>query len=479
MKTKHERRQGGLVLALTAAAATLTACGGGNIDTGAGPQALAAPLEQARSLAVTAPAVGALTLVSSTATGLARSGDVCAVSGDGSVVLFTNNSDSLLAGDANNFATDVFAKNLRTGAVARATTTTTGATLSRQNATCLGLTPDGRFAAFMAVTGGSSAYEFPVVPAETAIFVKDLTTGVLRQATPPLTSLPTTAGWQFAGMSSDGRRVAFVALPSSTYLGGYETQANGPARMLVSDLSNPASLRLINLEAQVRLSLSQASLTGDAHLSPDGRQLVFATQANYPELGDNNNQNDVFAVQVDTGALRRVNTDVSGNVITGLGLFGPNYGVQGFIEQGRRVVLYLGGDSSAGAAGLYGKHLDTGELRPLLATGGMRISGNGVRVDVSLSDAGTRAVFVRRSANNRYAPDVPVLRNLTTGQESNLATTAAGTVTNSNITTQALVSANGSTAVFANSGTNLGTANRNFELRVYAKTVAVVVAGNQ
>ncbi len=464
-------------VAALAALPVLVACGGGDVGTEiSAAQALDASSGRSQSLAVTAPAVGTLTLVSSTSGGLARSGNVCAVSADGSQVLFSNNSDSVVPGDSNNFADDVFLKNLRTGAVSRISTTSSGATLSRNPATCLGMTPDGRFVAFMATVGGSSPFEFPIVPAEQAILVKNVATGALIRATPALASVPTTAGWQFAGLSSDGLRVGFVALPTTTYLGGYETQANGPARLMVSDLSNAASVRIINLEAQAPLSLSQGSVYGDAQLSPDGRQVAFSTRLNVTQAGDNNGKNDAFLVQVDTGAVRQVNTDVSGNIVSSAGSFGPAFGLQAFINQGRALVINVTGDSSAGPAGLYVKQLDTGALRPLLATAGLPVSGNGIRVDVSVSDAATSAAYVRRSGNSQTGQNLATLRNLLTGQERSVATTAAGVASNGTTTTAAFISADGSTVAFANNGRNLLGTNPNFELRVYAKTVAASAA---
>lgn len=453
----------------------LVACGGGKEDGSTTARTLAAPAERVQALAATTPAVGSLALVSSTATGLARPGDVCATSADGGLILFSSASDTVVSGDNNAGATDLFLKNLRTGAVTRVSTTSSGGPVFRDSS-CLGMTPDGRNVALMTATGGSGPYQFPPSGAESAIFVKNLVTGAFTRVTPPIASLPNTAGYQFAGLSNDGLRVAFVALPTTTYLGGYETIANGPARLIVSDLSNPAAVRFIALDAQARLSLQQGAVVGDALLSPDGRQVAFSTQADITEVGDNNGKNDAFLLTVDTLALRQVNTDVSGTAITAPSPFGPSFGLQAFIGQGRRLVFNIGGDSSAGPAGLYAKNLDSGELRPLLATASLPISGNGIRLDISLSDAGAAAAFVRRTGNSQTGQNLATLRNLVTGQESSVATTAAGVASNGTTTTGVLISADGSTAAFANNGRNLVGTNRNFELRVYAKTVAVTSA---
>ncbi len=392
-------------------------------------------------------------------------------------MLFSSPSETVVSGDNNAGATDLFLKNLRSGAVTRVSTTSTGGPVLRSSS-CLGMTPDGRAVALMTETGGSGPCQFPPLGAGSAIFVKHLVTGVLTRATPPRASLPTTEAYRFAGLFSDGLRVGFLALPTTTYLGGDEAPANGPARLLVSDLSNPVAVRFINLEAQARFTVPQGALYGDAMLAPDGRSVVFSTQVNYTELGDNNGKNDAFSVQVDSLALRQVNTDVSGNVITSTGAFGPTIGVQGFIGQGRRVVLYIGGDCSAGAAGLVAKNLDSGVLQPLLATAGLPVSGAGYRVDIALNDAGSAAACVRRTGNSLTGQNLATLRNLQAGQEQNVVRTTAGVASNGTTTTTtgALISADGRTVAFANNGSNLSGSNRNGELRVYAKTVAAAAA---
>lgn len=452
----------------------LVACGGGDVAEAPATTALGANDDRAQVLSTNTAAVGSLALVSSTSTGAARAGDLCAISADGNQVLFSNNYDNVVPGDANNFATDLFLKDRRTGSVFRVSTGSTGGQL--RAATCLGMTPDGRSVALMTDSPGSAPFDFPVLVAEPTIYVKNTVTGTLTRVTPPAASLPTTRGFQFAGLSDDGSRVAFIALPTSTYLGGYETSANGPARMMVADLSNPAAVRYINLESKVRLSLTQASIYGDVLLSPNGRELAFSTRENHPEVGDTNGKNDAFLLNIDTATLRQVNTDISGNVISSPGSFGNAFGTQAFIGKGRKLLLFVDGDSSAGPSGLYTKNLDSGQFSLLLATGGLPINRNFYRIDVSVSDDGASAVFVRRVGNSLTGTNVPMLRNLTTGRESNVATTAAGVASNGTTTTQALIAANGSTVAFSNNGTNLVGTNRNFELRTYAKTVAAAPA---
>jgi hypothetical protein len=453
----------------------LSACGGGTdpeADATATADGLQAADSRAGTLAVQTPAVGTLRLASATASGQARYGNVCATSADGNLVLFTSYQDNVVAGDTN-FANDLFLKNLSTGAVRRVSTTSSGGAMASES-TCLGMSRDGQFVALQTLTGGSGAYQFPAVAAESAIFVKNLTTGALVRATPPRATVPTTQGFAFAGLSDDGMRLAYRAVATTTYLGGYQTVVNGPVRLFVSDLSNPAAVRQIDLQATARLTTDLGGdVDGSVLLSPDGRSVAFSTSADYPELGDTNNRFDLYLLNLDSLAVRRINTDVSGNAVSVSGV-DPRYGVQGFMGQGRRVAFYIPSDSSAGPKGLFAKHLDTGVLQPLLATGNLTgINQTRSTLDVSLSDAGTAAVYVLRSGNSQNGSNIPKLRNLVTGQEQNVATTSTGSaVGTATTTTGALISADGSSVAFSNSGNNVLGTNRNGELRAYVKTVA-------
>ena len=483
MPSKLRHQPGGLVRAWLALAALplLAACGGGAVDTDEGTAGALnrdVPEDRAQALSAGTPALGTLLLASSTSTGQARSGNTCGVSADGSQVLFTSTGN--LIGTNSNFLTDLYVKNVRTGAISRANTFPNGGRVGVGNpATCLGMTPDARFVAFSVVLPGGGVFDFPPTPTEPVIYVKDVSTGALVRATPALASVPTTANWQFAGLSQDGKRLAFIALPTSTYQGGYVTLANGPARLMVSDLSNPAAVRTINLEAQAPLSLNQASVFGDALLSPDGSQVAFSTQANVTAAGDTNGIFDTFMVQVDTGELRRINTDGSGNTVVGgssTNLFGTLLGLQAFINQGRSLVVSLSGNTNVGPAGLYAKRLDTGALRLLMATAGLPINTSFLKPDITVSDAGTSAVYVRRTGNSQTGQNVPTLRNLLTGQETRVDITPTGVVSNGLTTTAALISADGTTVAFSNDGRNLVGSNRNRELRAYTKTVAAAPA---
>ena len=162
---------------------------------------------------------------------------------------------------------------------------------------------------------------------ELAILVQNQSTGQQTRVTPLLSTFPNVSEYQFAGISDDGLRVAFIAQPTRT-CSGYDCTANGPARMLLRDLASGA---LINLESQVRFTTSQGVADGDAWLSPNGRTLAFLTRANYPEAGDVEPNSDAFVLDIASGGVRLVNVDAAGRRLAIGGFAG---GEQVFLSNG-------------------------------------------------------------------------------------------------------------------------------------------------
>ena len=468
-----------------AALLTLAACGGGgegaatgpvqglSIDAAVASDGAAAAVEgsgRSRSLAVgTSPAVGTLTLVTASATGKAAGGSsvACGISSDGALVAFGSDSATLVAGDANQ-SVDVFVKNTRTGAVTRVSTDSNGLPLVG-GASCLGMTPDGK-SVVLQTAGGGSPYQPPVEP---AIHVKNLVTGALTTVTPPLNAFPTTAAYQFQSVSDDGLRVAMIAAPTTTYLGGYETVANGPARALLRDLR---TRQLINLSLDVPLDLNQGAYDGRLLLSPDGNRLAFTSRINVPAAGDANGKSDVFLLNLATRAIALVSSNGAGvqTTISGPPLFNPPLRVIAFLAGGTQLAYEIPADSTLGAAGAYVKNLNSGSSRLLFA------SGNTALPPLSISDDATQAAFDRPIyPPNAQQIDAVWLRDLRTGQERRVNTTAGGVLGN-NQSRLARISRDGSTVIFQSNATNLLPAAKiGYIYETFAKTVNAPVAAVQ
>ena len=445
-----------LALAAASVAVVLTtaACGGGGND--ASTQASASPLDagRANTLARSRPQPpppptpttdATLALASATASGQAVSGDVCAVSADGGKVLFTSISDTLVSGDVRPFEADIYLKDFNGNGVTRAVTTTS------RTLTCLGMTPNANTVVFIADASNGQVDALGNSGTELAIMLQNLSTGQQTRVTPVLSTFPSVRQYQFAGVSDDGSRVAFIAQPTAT-CSGYECTATGPARMLLRDL---ASGSLINLESQVRFTTSQGTADGNAWLSPNGRTLAFSSRAAYPQAGDTTAGSDVYALDIASGNVRLVSTDAAGRQLTFPGFQGPgpSFGVQTFLADSTKIAFFSDNDTTAGPGGVYVKDLATGALNRVLDRN--LTAGDGYRAFLSFSDDGRKVAYVEGSGGGQTYSALPRVIDLASGVRVNAATLTNGTVGNGNITTTVLLSRDGKTAAFGNNSTNL------------------------
>ncbi len=152
---------------------------------------------------------GAVTNASTAADGSLGNGDSfnATQSRDGNLVAFLSNADNLVVGDTNG-RTDVFVKDLTTGAITRVSTATDG---TQGNAEATGIpkiSADGTKVAF-------TSRAINLVPGDTNLatdtFVKDLTTGALTRVSSAAdgTQGNGPSNGSRLGLSADGSRVAF------------------------------------------------------------------------------------------------------------------------------------------------------------------------------------------------------------------------------------------------------------------------------
>lgn len=405
-----------------------------------------------------------LALASASAAGKAADGNPCAVSADGGKVLFTSSSDTLVSGDPSPFRADIYLKDFNGNGVTRVVNAVS------LSLSCLAMTPDANTVVFASDATNGQVDVLGNSGSELAILVKNLRTGVQTRVTPLLSSLANVSAYQFAGVSDDGLRVAFIAQPTRT-CSGYDCTANGPARMLLRDLATGA---LINLENDVRFTTTQGVADGEAWLSPNGRTLAFASRVDYPEAGDTNPRSDVFALDIASRSVRVVSSDAAGRPLTVAGFagIGPMFGVQDFLANSGKIAFYSDYDTSAGPAGVYVKDLTTGALNRVLDRNLTYRVGN--RAALSFSDDGRKVAYVESTGGGITANSIPRVLNLVTGARVNAATLTNGTVSNGLVTTNVLMSRDGASVVFGNNATNLlggvsplGGA----ELRAYRKLV--------
>ncbi len=217
---------------------------------------------------------------------------------DGRFVLFNSSSSRLVAGDTND-AHDVFVRDLRAGRTQRVSVTSTG---RQANGTTIGIaiTANGRYLAF---TSGASN----LVPGDTNgvndMFVRDLRAGTVRRV-----SL-TASGGQGNGesngfaVSADGRFVAFESRASNLVPG----DTNDDQDVFVRDLrTGRTSIQSVSDEGS-----PGGSYSSGAHLSADGRRVLFSSAASFLVPGDGNGAVDAFVA--DTTRSVRPRAVVQGN----------------------------------------------------------------------------------------------------------------------------------------------------------------------
>jgi Tol biopolymer transport system component len=426
---------------LCAVVLALAACGGGDAldDTqesalGADPASAddGSQASDGRAQAASSTAAGTLELVSSDASGTARSGYIgaleagsCGMSADGRLVLFNSDASNLVAGDSN-ARTDVFLKNLNTGAVTRVSTQSNGAQMAA-GASCVALTPDGSRALLRAPTGGT-------------LWVKNLGSGTLVQVTPAPDSIPQNTGFTGGAISDDANLVVFKTAPTTIFLGAFQFVNAVPRRLMLRDLRDNS---LVTLPTDDGVVANGEVGIAPAALSPDGTLVAFASTSSSLVADDGNGQLDVFVRNLATGTATLVSRDGTGApaapTVSGFfQYYNVRFAADGLLQ------FYAAQPSTLGPRGEYATDLGTQQTSLLLSDS----EGSSAQLFAD----GRRLAFLRNipgSSNFRA-----FVRELGTGTEQVVNTTASGTIGNGNVNS-VQVSRDGSSVAFGSNARNL------------------------
>ena len=235
------------------------------------------------------------------------------LSADATKVVFRSTAETLVPGDDNGFD-DIFLKDLGSGDVTRIR--------QSENSGSHDFSADGTT---VAVQHGSE------------IFVEDLLSGRLIHASAGLGEEPEFTDYFTPFLTADGTEVAFVR---------YEEDQSD---ILLKDL----------VTGDVSLIVSGAS---NFRLSDDGTRVAFTSDVNDLVPGDTDNQTDVFAKDLDSGKIVRVDTAADGS---------PSNGDQAFVwsisSDGNRVAFTsnasnLVPNDTNDAEDLFVKDLVTGDI---------------------------------------------------------------------------------------------------------------------
>jgi Tol biopolymer transport system component/Ca2+-binding RTX toxin-like protein len=245
---------------------------------------------------------GTLTRLSTTPSGSqgdGESGDP-SISADGRYVAFYSSAANLVAGDSN-AAEDIFVKDVITGSIVRASTTSAGAQISGPNFHPA-IAPDGRFVAFHS----QARLDPPDVNGTFDIFLKDLTTGAVTRVSGDLGGGTANSFSYQASVSAGGRFVAFYSNASNLVAGDTNAQYD----VFVRDTVTGTTTRVSTSSAGAQTNLGNYS-SDEASISPSGRHVVFQSTASNLVSGDTNGVYDIFLKDLQTGTTARVSQSLA------------------------------------------------------------------------------------------------------------------------------------------------------------------------
>ncbi len=223
------------------------------------------------------------------------------ISADGRFLTFNSRGSNLISGDTN-ATSDIFVKNLQSGVVNRASTTSSGGQSSSSTYQTV-ISPDGRFVVFgyggMDLVAGTDRNSF--LP---DVFIKDTLTGSVSLVSQTQAGISSNNPCYSGTVSEDGRFVTFTSRATNLVPG---TPRNISA-VFVKDL---ATGELTDA------SISQAGEMADGEnswpvMSGDGRYIAFASEATNLVPGDSNAVEDVFLALA--SPLHASNILPSGNI---------------------------------------------------------------------------------------------------------------------------------------------------------------------
>jgi len=248
---------------------------------------------------------GAMTAISTDSTGAVANGKSFGVSmsSDARYFAFTSGATNLVATDANG-KDDIFVKDLQTGAVINASTLKDGTQADAASAGA-DLSDDGSVVVF-----NSKATNLSVeAGVKDRVYAKSLADGTLTLVSVSAGGLIANGDSYSATVSSNGRFVAFTSKANNFSDGDFS--ANGD--IYLKDLQT-GRVTLVSADANGN---GMEGESDHASISADGRYVIFESTANLTP-GDGDGKTDVFMKDTATGAITRLSApSASGSTIFG------------------------------------------------------------------------------------------------------------------------------------------------------------------
>ncbi len=186
--------------------------------------------------------------------------DAAAISANGRYVVIQSQASTLVGSDTNGFS-DIFVKDLQTGAIVRANTAQDG-TEANDGSDFAAISGDGRYVVFR-------SYATNLVPGGTNggsnVFVKDLQTGAVIRVSTAIDGSEPNGGSDYASISADGQRLIFRSDASNLV----SVDVNNASDIFVVENPFLADLTGISTNANTPVVVRGVSVTdADAAASP-------------------------------------------------------------------------------------------------------------------------------------------------------------------------------------------------------------------
>ena len=225
-----------------------------------------------------------------------------ALSADGSRLVFTSIASNLVAGDTNGYS-DIFVRTLAAGQTIRVSTSLSGVqgnSDSGGDRMPVFFSPDGSKVFFSSAAANLVAND---TNNALDLFMKDLNTGVVSRVNTGNAGQESQGTVQDAAISPDGQWLAFASLADDLVAGA----TSGGWKVFVKNLQSGAVRYIADMDKTITDVFSMA-------FSPDSSNLFFSSHVSNLVADDTNNEEDIFRVSLQDGAITRVSLDIINDI---------------------------------------------------------------------------------------------------------------------------------------------------------------------
>lgn len=268
-----------------------------------------------------------------------------ALSADGRYVAFSSDASNLVEGDTNE-TTDVFVHDRETGRTIRVSVASDGTQANRRSSNP-DISGDGRLVIFESDARNLDEFSTP------GIFVHDLETGVTRRVSVASDGTPGNATSHEPVISADGRWAAFWSNASNLI----EDDTNFYRDVFVHNLETGETRRV-----SVASDGTEANEDSfDVDISGDGRYVAFWSHASNIVPDDTNGEPDIFVHDLETGETTRVNVSSAGEQANGYTFESVSLSADGRFVAFHTQATNLIADDNDNANDVYVHDRETGE----------------------------------------------------------------------------------------------------------------------